>query len=353
MDIDAVQASALDMLTDIVERYLRDAGRVAHDLAEHTGRTSVNALDIFEALDVLNVNMPGFYTYVQKAAELPFTKALPEILPCPSASSVFVPVPDEEAAKAPKGQEHIPPFLPPFPPEHTFKATEVEVEPDIPPAEQARQQRQQIQDATSALVAFAPRQDAFGVSVAPPATQRFGAVFNSATAAGDGVIPGVTNRSHTFGTPGYSTFHQPRGAATPMSFAQSPATPFTAATPFASHLHSSTHSVKPHAGAVAAAPAAAAAAAPVSTGATKTNKFLTPAKVVQGSRAALISASPLPDRNVSAMGWSPPPTAQLYTVNPLAGDGMISPVIAAPPEETSTSLLGRKRPRDEDDDYDN
>ncbi|XP_042491957.1 transcription initiation factor TFIID subunit 8-like [Macadamia integrifolia] len=153
------QQSALEALSDIVIRYLRDLGKTAQFYANLAGRMQCNVFDIVQGLEDLGASQ-GFSgasnvhrcpagsgvvqditQYLNLEEEIPFSRPVPHFpvmrnrRPTPSFLQIGESSPNE----------NIPPWLPAFPYPHTYSHTPVwnerETDPRTDKIEQARQQR--------------------------------------------------------------------------------------------------------------------------------------------------------------------------------------------------------------------
>ncbi|XP_010260189.1 PREDICTED: transcription initiation factor TFIID subunit 8-like [Nelumbo nucifera] len=153
------QQSALESLSDVAIRYLRDLGKTAHFYANLAGRTHCNVFDVIQGLEDLGSSQ-GFSgasdvnrclassgtvreisQYVSLEQEIPFARPVPRFpvtrnrKPTPSFLQI---------GETPPGN-HIPPWLPAFPDPHTYIQTPVwnerATDPRTDKVEQARQRR--------------------------------------------------------------------------------------------------------------------------------------------------------------------------------------------------------------------
>eukprot|EP00250_Pteridium_aquilinum_P017974 c23876_g1_i2 orf=124-1401(+) len=151
----SVQFSALETLADIAIRYLCDTGKTSQFYANLAGRTQSNALDVLSAVEDVNgrglADVQGCIAssdtpselkrFVDYSEEIPFCKPVPHF-PI-RKKQALTPSFSQLGEKPPNG--HIPPWLPAFPDEHTYKATPIwnerKVDPRIDKLEQAKQRR--------------------------------------------------------------------------------------------------------------------------------------------------------------------------------------------------------------------
>mmetsp|Transcript_51779 Transcript_51779/g.122520 ORF Transcript_51779/g.122520 Transcript_51779/m.122520 type:complete len:330 (+) Transcript_51779:136-1125(+) len=111
--------SASETLTDILIKFIDEMGFQAHSLAEFSGRTECNVLDVKLAIDHMGVSIPELLRFMQRN-ELRYAKAeitFP-VVKAPRPRTRFGQ--QEESEPLPP---HIPSFLPPFPPRHTYAST--------------------------------------------------------------------------------------------------------------------------------------------------------------------------------------------------------------------------------------
>ncbi|XP_042496202.1 transcription initiation factor TFIID subunit 8-like [Macadamia integrifolia] len=133
------QQSALEALSDITIRYLRDLGKTAHFYSNLAGRAHCNVFDIIQGLEDLGTSQ-GFSgasdvnrclagsgivqditQYVSLAEEIPFARPVPHfpVIRNRRPSPTFL-----QIEETPPGK-HIPSWLPAFPDPHTYVHTPV------------------------------------------------------------------------------------------------------------------------------------------------------------------------------------------------------------------------------------
>lgn len=151
--------SALDALTDIAIRYLRDLGKTASFYASLGGRTECNVFDIVRGLEDLEASqgfagaaevrdcvagsgiVKGIVEYVDSADEIPFAQPVPSfpVIKNRKLIPTFV-----QMGETPPGK-HIPDWLPALPDPHTYIHTPVwnerAMDPRADKIEQTRQRR--------------------------------------------------------------------------------------------------------------------------------------------------------------------------------------------------------------------
>ncbi|KAF8378574.1 hypothetical protein HHK36_029919 [Tetracentron sinense] len=151
--------SALEALSDILVRYLRDLGKTANFYSNLAGRTDCNIFDIVKGLEDLG-SMQSFSNasdgihflagsgilqeiiqYVSLTEEIPFAQSIPHfpIIRNRKLTPSFLQIGETPASK------HIPAWLPAFPDPHTYVYTPVwnerATDPRTDKIEQARQRR--------------------------------------------------------------------------------------------------------------------------------------------------------------------------------------------------------------------
>ncbi|KAK9291177.1 hypothetical protein L1049_009365 [Liquidambar formosana] len=153
------EESALEALSDVAVRYLRDLGKTAAFYANLAGRTQCNVFDVVQGLEDLG-SSEGFsgasevghcaaesgtvrqlVEYVGSAEEVPFAQPVPRFPVIRDRKMVpsFM-----QMGETPTGK-HIPAWLPAFPDQHTYIHTPVwnerATDPRADKIEQARQRR--------------------------------------------------------------------------------------------------------------------------------------------------------------------------------------------------------------------
>lgn len=133
------QQSALETLSDVATRYIRDVGKTAHNYANLAGRTECNVFDIIQGLEDLG-SAQGFLgasdfehclassgtvreliQYIGGAGQIPFAYALPHfpVVKDRKLTSSFFQVGEEPPA------EHIPAWLPAHPDPSTYDQSSI------------------------------------------------------------------------------------------------------------------------------------------------------------------------------------------------------------------------------------
>lgn len=114
---ETAQKSSLDILSDLLLRYIAEIGRSAHAYADCAQRACPNADDVLKGLLDMGVRLDDItaYTSVQ---EVPFAHVLP---PFPVQRQPKWPPSFEHKCEEPP--KHIPAWLPALPDKHTYVAT--------------------------------------------------------------------------------------------------------------------------------------------------------------------------------------------------------------------------------------
>ncbi|KAL2102611.1 hypothetical protein ACEWY4_001779 [Coilia grayii] len=104
---DAVQLSACDLLSDVLDRYIQQLARSCHRYAELYGRTDPVLSDIGQAFGLLGVSLSELEDYVNHL----------EPTGCPQSTHLF-PVAKSSTLQFPSSREerreYIPDYLPPL-----------------------------------------------------------------------------------------------------------------------------------------------------------------------------------------------------------------------------------------------
>jgi hypothetical protein len=117
------RASALDVLSSVLLRYLKEAGHLAHEAAEQAGRAQPALPDALRALGALGADVPRLMAQVQGCFdgaldEVPFAQPLARypVRKRPRSAPSF-----RELGDAPPA--HVPGWAPALPDAHTYRAT--------------------------------------------------------------------------------------------------------------------------------------------------------------------------------------------------------------------------------------
>ncbi|XP_078488879.1 uncharacterized protein LOC100175083 [Ciona intestinalis] len=83
---DSLQLGTLEVLTDLLERFLLTTGRTAHDLSEKCGRTNVMTGDIEHCFNLLHISPREIIDYVQQMDQVQFPSKVAKF-PIPKSSN--------------------------------------------------------------------------------------------------------------------------------------------------------------------------------------------------------------------------------------------------------------------------
>ncbi|CAL1379118.1 unnamed protein product [Linum trigynum] len=156
---EGLKESALDALTDVTLRYLRDLGKTASSNANICGRTQCSIFDVVRGFEDIGSyqGFPGAYNsgsclvssgtirdiidFVESEEEIPFAQPVPQF-PIVRESKL---IPSFEKMNETPPGNHIPAWLPALPDQHTYMHTpmwdERVSDPRAEKIEQARQRR--------------------------------------------------------------------------------------------------------------------------------------------------------------------------------------------------------------------
>ncbi|XP_063073368.1 transcription initiation factor TFIID subunit 3 [Engraulis encrasicolus] len=104
---DAVQLSACDLLSDVLDRYIQQLARSCHRYAELYGRTDPILSDIGQAFGLLGVSLSELEDYVNHLEPASFPQST-HLFPVAKSSTLQFPSPREER------RDYIPDYLPPL-----------------------------------------------------------------------------------------------------------------------------------------------------------------------------------------------------------------------------------------------
>ncbi len=126
--VDSVQASCLEVLEDMLIRYMRELSRQSKLNAEVARRTSINPVDVVLALEVQGVKLHELEQYRQSAPDVDFAQGVSEF-PVHKTLSRGQTFGEMGAAREVAGRHvslatNIPEFFPAFPDVHSFVETE-------------------------------------------------------------------------------------------------------------------------------------------------------------------------------------------------------------------------------------
>ncbi|CAN0926937.1 Transcription initiation factor TFIID subunit 8 [Linum grandiflorum] len=168
---DGSKESALDALTDVTLRYLRDLGKTASSNANLCGRTECTIFDVVRGFEDIGATQgfPGAYNssgclvssgtirelvdYVGSNEEIPFAQPVPQF-PIVRGSKLIPSF--QKMNEAPPGK-HVPDWLPALPDQHTYVHTPMWNERDSDPRADKIEQARQRRKAETALLSLQQR----------------------------------------------------------------------------------------------------------------------------------------------------------------------------------------------------
>ncbi|KAI2665310.1 Transcription initiation factor TFIID subunit 3 [Labeo rohita] len=114
---DAVQLSACDLLSDVLERYLQQLARSCHRYSELYGRTDPGLSDVDQAFGLLGVSIAELEDYVNNMEPVGFPQTIPQF-PISKSSVLQFPAAgfETDAREALRGErrDYIPEYFPPL-----------------------------------------------------------------------------------------------------------------------------------------------------------------------------------------------------------------------------------------------
>lgn len=154
MGFSSASSQAIDTLSDVTESLVSKISLKAKLLAEHSGRTEVNLVDIISALKVINISSRDIISYIRDTqVDLPFCHTHTAFPISPSLAH------EEPISSIIYNESNIPNFLPPFPDSHTYLFTPIPVsqtrDPETLRAIRANEKRQ-IEEKLASLLADEP-----------------------------------------------------------------------------------------------------------------------------------------------------------------------------------------------------
>lgn len=145
--LEGVQLSSLEVLEDILIRYLKDLGRQAHKNAEIARRTVCNPADVMLALSNQGVTIESLENYRRRAPDVDFAQPVCDF---PIQKVVTQPLSFGEMKEAPP--PNVPDFFPAFPDVHSYVETDQFEQAENTVNEQIKTIVQQKDDIVEALV---------------------------------------------------------------------------------------------------------------------------------------------------------------------------------------------------------
>eukprot|EP01094_Clydonella_sp_ATCC50884_P018865 TRINITY_DN3571_c0_g1_i2.p1 TRINITY_DN3571_c0_g1~~TRINITY_DN3571_c0_g1_i2.p1 ORF type:complete len:339 (-),score=74.16 TRINITY_DN3571_c0_g1_i2:303-1202(-) len=118
----SAEERALELLTDVMEKYIEEIGHASHRYAEIATRTESNFVDVRAALGELDESISALMRFNERMPSVKLPTKIPSF-PLPSFPHTL----DDRDVRTEPVQplpEHIPSFFPPFPDSHTYKKTE-------------------------------------------------------------------------------------------------------------------------------------------------------------------------------------------------------------------------------------
>lgn len=154
MGFSSASSQAIDTLSDVTESLVSKIALKAKLLAEHSGRTQVNLVDIVSALKVINITSRDLISYIRDTqVDLPFCHTH-TVFPLTGSLTR-----EEPISSISYNDQNIPNFLPPFPDSHTYLFTSLPVshprDPETIRAIRANEKRQ-IEEKLATLLADEP-----------------------------------------------------------------------------------------------------------------------------------------------------------------------------------------------------
>ena len=145
--------AALDTLTSLLQHLIRELGLTARHYAELSGRADVNLIDLLNALDDYQYDITTLLDYHTHSDQLPFPRTLPNF-PTPRPVTRIEPVVGglEEGGGGMRRAAHIPPYLPRWPEERTYKRSEVRTSSELTNADKRHKRMEQNRAVEQALM---------------------------------------------------------------------------------------------------------------------------------------------------------------------------------------------------------
>ncbi|KAL5015496.1 hypothetical protein ScPMuIL_009766 [Solemya velum] len=115
-----IHSTPLEILTDVLERYMLEVAKVTHRYSEQFGRTVPNLNDVGLAFQQFGVQLDEFEDYIRHMDPVPFANSV-VAFPVPKQPNLQFPNP--ESKEIAQREEHVDPHLPPM-----FPGMEEEIE---------------------------------------------------------------------------------------------------------------------------------------------------------------------------------------------------------------------------------
>ncbi|KAF6265553.1 Bromodomain associated-domain-containing protein [Scenedesmus sp. NREL 46B-D3] len=144
---DACQESAIEILADLLLRYLTTVCSSSHSYAELAGRSQSNLADLLLSLEELGVTAEDLHQHLElQRSDVPFAHTL-----APFPVRTQRPVPPTFADQGEPHPAHLPAFLPAFPDPHTYQHTAAFAGHEADPHKQRQSMLEAKQKAEAAL----------------------------------------------------------------------------------------------------------------------------------------------------------------------------------------------------------
>lgn len=112
----SIHNTPLELLTDVLERYLLQLGKTTHRYSELFGRTEARIEDVFNAFTDMGMQVHELEDYIKHVEPLPFAKET-VAFPAPQQNDLKFPNPESKEVQQRKVFEYIPEHLPYMHPE--------------------------------------------------------------------------------------------------------------------------------------------------------------------------------------------------------------------------------------------
>ena len=166
--------AALDTLTSLLHHLIRELGLTARHYAELSGRADVNLIDVLNALDDYQYDVNTLLDYHTHSDQLPFPRPLPNFPTPRPVTRIEPPTGGLGEGGGERRAGHIPPYLPRWPEERTYRRSEVRASNDLTNADKRHKRMEQNRAVEQALLRIqqAERQPATEGTEAATASKR-------------------------------------------------------------------------------------------------------------------------------------------------------------------------------------
>lgn len=146
---DGVSDNALDVLSDVMQSFIKQNAICARNYAENSGRTEINSKDVMLSLDDMGNSVQQLITFENETEEVPFGASVPKfpIQPIPESYKSF----KQQQMKSPGS---IPDYLPIFPAEHTYRETALFVQKSQDPKSKLKKIHESKKTTEDVLIKF-------------------------------------------------------------------------------------------------------------------------------------------------------------------------------------------------------